>query len=187
MFSVSFSLSNLAEWTPMTTSSLAYFFSSFARSGRMWMQLMQQKVQKSSRTILPRRSFSRSGPAVLSQATPPRAPAPAPPAGPAETRSAASLHAPATIAAAAWRSPAGRSSQRAPAAAKPGAGPSRRRGNRSRQLSSREHLCGTALRFYGSRRERGMKPANPPKPTDCVRGLTASPRSTLQAVPARPA
>ena len=59
MLSVSFSLSNLAEWTPMTTSSLGYFFSSLARSGMTWMQLMQQSVQKSRRTILPRRSFMR--------------------------------------------------------------------------------------------------------------------------------
>ena len=57
MLSVSFSFSNLGEWTPMTTSSLAYFFSSLARSGRMWMQLMQQSVQKSRRTTLPLRSF----------------------------------------------------------------------------------------------------------------------------------
>src|SRR5262245_39316923 len=71
MFSDSFSVSNLAEWTPITTSSLAYFFSSLARSGSVWMQLMQQYVQKSSRTILPRRSFSRRGPAVFSQPTPP--------------------------------------------------------------------------------------------------------------------
>src|SRR5262245_43125764 len=35
------------------------------------MQLMQQKVQKSSRTILPLRSLRRSGPAVFSQAVPP--------------------------------------------------------------------------------------------------------------------
>ena len=37
----------------------------------MWMQLMQQRVQKSRRTTLPLRSFlSDSGPAVLSQARP---------------------------------------------------------------------------------------------------------------------
>ena len=35
------------------------------------MQLMQQYVQKSSRTNLPRRSFRSSGPAVLIQPTPP--------------------------------------------------------------------------------------------------------------------
>src|SRR5713226_711726 len=35
------------------------------------MQLMQQKVQKSRTTILPRKSFSRMGPAVLSQPMPP--------------------------------------------------------------------------------------------------------------------
>src|SRR5262245_59530086 len=71
MLSVSFSLSNFAEWTPITTSSLGYFFSSFSRSGRTWMQLMQHRVQKSRITILPRRSFSLIGPAVFSQATPP--------------------------------------------------------------------------------------------------------------------
>src|SRR5438105_948948 len=71
MFSVTFSLSNLAEWTPTTTNSFSYFFSSLARSGRVWMQLMQQKVQKSSRTTLPLRSLSLSGPAVFSQAVPP--------------------------------------------------------------------------------------------------------------------
>src|SRR5262245_32437453 len=69
--SVFFSLSNFAEWTPTTTSSLGYFFSSLARSGSTWMQLMQQNVQKSSKTILPLRSFRRTGPAVFSQATPP--------------------------------------------------------------------------------------------------------------------
>src|SRR4051794_31678162 len=56
---------------PMTTSSLGYFFSSLARSGSTWMQLMQQYVQKSSTTTLPRRSLSLTGPAVLSQPTPP--------------------------------------------------------------------------------------------------------------------
>src|SRR5262245_31005214 len=66
-----FSLSNLAEWTPMTTSSFAYFFSSFARSGMTWMQLMQHRVQKSRRTTLPLSSFRVSGLPVLSQATPP--------------------------------------------------------------------------------------------------------------------
>src|SRR6188472_3804539 len=66
-----FSLSNLAEWTPMTTSSLAYFFSSLARSGMMWMQLMQQRVQKSRRTIFPFNEAMVSGLPVLSQATPP--------------------------------------------------------------------------------------------------------------------
>src|SRR4051812_17904402 len=66
-----FSFSNLAEWTPMTTSSLAYFFSSFSMSGMMWMQLMQQSVQKSSRTTLPFRALRLSGLPVLSQAVPP--------------------------------------------------------------------------------------------------------------------
>src|SRR4029079_4598240 len=46
--------------------------SSLARSGWMWMQLMQQSVQKSRMTTLPLRSFlSDSGPAELSHATPP--------------------------------------------------------------------------------------------------------------------
>jgi len=42
MFSVSFSLANLAEWTPMTTSSFGNFSSSFLRSGKTWWQLIQQ-------------------------------------------------------------------------------------------------------------------------------------------------
>src|SRR6185437_6603033 len=71
ILSVFFSLSNLAVWIPTTTNSLGYFFSSRARSGSVWMQLMQHSVQKSRRTILPRRSFMRTGPAVFSQATPP--------------------------------------------------------------------------------------------------------------------
>src|SRR6478752_4479437 len=71
MLSLFFSFSNLAEWTPMTTSWLAYFFSSLAMSGIVWMQLMQQRVQKSSRTILPFKSASLIGAPVLSQATPP--------------------------------------------------------------------------------------------------------------------
>src|SRR5262245_52620521 len=71
MLSVDFSLSNLAEWTPTTTSSLGYFFSSRARSGSVWMQLMQQSVQKSSTTMRPRRSSRRRGDAVFSQAMPP--------------------------------------------------------------------------------------------------------------------
>src|SRR5437660_642915 len=58
MLSESFSSSNLAEWTPITTSSLGYFFSSLAKSGMTCMQLMQQKVQKSSRTTLPRARHS---------------------------------------------------------------------------------------------------------------------------------
>src|SRR5262245_12039942 len=66
-----FSLSNLAEWTPTTTSSLEYFFSSLARSGMMWRQLMQQRVQKSRSTTLPFNSLRESGLPVLSQAIPP--------------------------------------------------------------------------------------------------------------------
>src|SRR5437762_35508 len=55
----------------MTTSSFLYFSSSFARSGRTWWQLMQQKVQKSSSTILPRSSSRVIGP-LLIQPSPPR-------------------------------------------------------------------------------------------------------------------
>ena len=40
--SVSFSVGNLAEWTPTTTSSLAYLRSSFRNCGKMCMQLTQQ-------------------------------------------------------------------------------------------------------------------------------------------------
>src|SRR5947209_3433877 len=67
MLLTSFSFLNLAEWTPMTTSSFGYFASRFLRSGMMCMQLMQQYVQKSSRTILPLRSFFKdSGLSVFS-------------------------------------------------------------------------------------------------------------------------
>ena len=52
----SFSFSNLGLWTPMTTSSFGYFFSNLTRSGISWMQLIQQRVQKSKTTTLPRRS-----------------------------------------------------------------------------------------------------------------------------------
>ena len=71
MLSVSFSLSNFGEWTPMTTSSLGYFFSSLARSGIVWRQLMQQSVQKSRTTMRPRSSLSVIALSVLSQSTPP--------------------------------------------------------------------------------------------------------------------
>src|SRR6516162_5023620 len=71
MFSDSFSFENFAEWTPITTSCLSYFFSRYARSGRTCMQLMQQKVQKSRSTTLPRRSFRVISPLVLSQPDPP--------------------------------------------------------------------------------------------------------------------
>src|SRR5947209_292725 len=71
MFSVSFSASNLGEWTPITTTWFLYFFSSAARWGRTWWQLTQQYVQKSSRTTFPR-SFSRwMGPSELIQPTAP--------------------------------------------------------------------------------------------------------------------
>src|SRR5262245_48188873 len=52
----------------MTTSSCEYFSSSFLRSGRMCMQLMQQKVQKSSSTNFPFKSRNLIGASVLSQA-----------------------------------------------------------------------------------------------------------------------
>src|SRR5262245_57854092 len=71
MFSVAFSLVNLAAWTPMTTSSSGNRASSFFKSGRMWMQLMQPYVQKSSRTTLPRSAFSDRGAPTLSHATAP--------------------------------------------------------------------------------------------------------------------
>ena len=61
MFSFCPSFVNLAEWTPITTSSFGYRSSSVFRSGRMCMQLMQQYVQKSSNTIRPRSSASESG------------------------------------------------------------------------------------------------------------------------------
>ena len=65
MLLVCFSLGNLGVCTPMTTRTPGYFASSLARSGRVWMQLMQQKVQKSRRTTLPFRSLSLIGPAVF--------------------------------------------------------------------------------------------------------------------------
>src|SRR5262245_36508009 len=71
MFSESFSLANFAEWTHITTSCLSYFFSRKARSGSTCMQLMQQKVQKSRSTTLPRRSFMVISPLVFSQPEPP--------------------------------------------------------------------------------------------------------------------
>ena len=46
-----------------------YACSSFLSSGRMWMQLMQQKVQKSSSTNLPRSSSSLTGFVVLSHSS----------------------------------------------------------------------------------------------------------------------
>ena len=61
----------------MTTSSFLYFSSSFARSGRTWWQLMQQNVQKSSRTILPRSSESAIGPELIQPTPPLRLAAPA--------------------------------------------------------------------------------------------------------------
>ena len=53
---VSFSATNLAEWTPTTASSFSYFCSSFRNCGNTCMQLIQQYVQKSRMTSLPRRS-----------------------------------------------------------------------------------------------------------------------------------
>jgi hypothetical protein len=43
MLAASASFENFAEWQPTTTNgSLAYFSSRASRSGRTWMQLMQQ-------------------------------------------------------------------------------------------------------------------------------------------------
>ena len=70
MFSVFRSALNFPEWTPITTTSFLYFCSSLARTGRTWWQLMQQYVQKSSRTILPL-SLARSIGPELIQPTPP--------------------------------------------------------------------------------------------------------------------
>ena len=66
MFWLSFSLANLAEWTPITTSSLAQACSSFRSSGIRCMQLMQPRVQKSKRTNFPCSLRSSIGCAVLS-------------------------------------------------------------------------------------------------------------------------
>src|SRR5205085_2950294 len=57
---------NLAECTPITTRLFGKSRSSFFNSGKMCMQLMQQYVQKSSRTNLPFKSVLVSG-FVLSQ------------------------------------------------------------------------------------------------------------------------
>src|SRR5208337_4967977 len=51
----------------MTTRFLGQACSSLCNSGRMCIQLMQQKVQKSRSTNFPLRSCSSRGPAVLSQ------------------------------------------------------------------------------------------------------------------------
>src|SRR5690625_4441989 len=67
----SFSNSNFGEWTPMTTSSWSHFSSNGRSSSSTCRQFTQQKVQKSSSTILPRRSSrSRSTPPVFSQPRP---------------------------------------------------------------------------------------------------------------------
>lgn len=50
------SWTNFGEWTPTTTTVSLCFCSSSRNSSRTCRQLMQQKVQKSSRTIRPRRS-----------------------------------------------------------------------------------------------------------------------------------
>ena len=67
----SFSCSNFGECTPITTRTSPYFSSSGRSSSSTCRQLMQQNVQKSSRTILPRRSASVTAlPPVFSQARP---------------------------------------------------------------------------------------------------------------------
>ena len=71
MFSVPFSVSNFAAWTPITTNCSGYAFSSFFNSGSTCMQLMQQYVQKSNSTTLPRSSFITIGREVLSHLAPP--------------------------------------------------------------------------------------------------------------------
>ncbi len=71
MLSVFFSFSNLGEWTPMTTRTPGYLASSLAISGRVWMQLMQHSVQKSTSTMRPLRSAAAMGRSVLSQSVPP--------------------------------------------------------------------------------------------------------------------
>ncbi len=68
----SFSVVNLAEWTPSTTNgSLANRSSSCRSTGSRCMQLIQQVVQKSRRTTCPRRSSSRGGRSMPSHASPP--------------------------------------------------------------------------------------------------------------------
>src|SRR5699024_7974137 len=70
----SFSNSNFGEWTPITTSSSAHFSSRGRSSSSTCRQFTQQKVQKSSSTIFPRRdSRSSSAPPVFSQPRPRRA------------------------------------------------------------------------------------------------------------------
>src|SRR5271170_3270884 len=54
----------------MTTSSFGYFRSSRFKSGMMCMQLMQQYVQKSRRTILPRSCLRLMGSRTFSQSSP---------------------------------------------------------------------------------------------------------------------
>ena len=65
-----FSRANLAEWTPITTNWLGQASSNLRSSGMMCMQLMQPRVQKSSKTNLPRNSLSSIGRGVLNQCSP---------------------------------------------------------------------------------------------------------------------
>ena len=72
MCSLSFSASNLAECTPITTSGSSRWRSSRScRIGSTCMQLMQQYVQKSSTTTCPRNSLIESGRSVFSHAVAP--------------------------------------------------------------------------------------------------------------------
>ena len=64
-FSLERSFGNLAECMPITTNSRSYFSCIFSNWGNMWRQLIQQYVQKSRTTSLPRNSLNVSGRVVL--------------------------------------------------------------------------------------------------------------------------
>ncbi len=66
MAAVSFSAGNLAEWTPMTTKESGNCCWSRRNASTLWWQLIQQKVQNSSSTTLPRSSRMVRGRSVLS-------------------------------------------------------------------------------------------------------------------------
>src|SRR5438445_2812703 len=67
---VSRSAGNLGEWTPTTITRSPYFCSIFRNCGKVCMQLIQQKVQKSMIASRPRRSAMCSGRDTLSQSSP---------------------------------------------------------------------------------------------------------------------
>jgi hypothetical protein len=71
MASVSFSLSNFGRVNADHDELVLVLLLQLRQFGMMCMQLMQQSVQKSRITILPRSSLSVSGLPVLIQATPP--------------------------------------------------------------------------------------------------------------------